>query len=180
MPAVPVLRFLVLATALGPLASAQPVLEDEGPPAGLEDGPRVSQAGAVLLSLGATAGAVGLGVYAPNVVDSDAVAAALVVGGLLVGPSVGNLVQGEYGDAAVGAGLRTLGAGLLAGAFASTFMNAGLNEADTYAVGAAVVVVGVAFLGGSVYDVTTARLNARDARVRVRPRGAGLALEVGL
>lgn len=174
-------RLFALLLLVGP-AVAQSVLEDDPSQsgAGLEAAPGLSQTGAVLLSLGATAGAVGLGVYAPNVVQDDGVAAALIVGGLLVGPSVGNLVQGEYRDAAVGTGLRVLGTSLVTAAFASSFMNNGLTDSQANLAAGAAVVGMVAYLGGSVYDVTTARLNARDGRVQVRPRGAGLALEVGL
>ena len=184
------LRPLALALLAAHVAAAQPLaeragvaLEAEPAPPGLaagsdlEAGPRLSPGGAVALSLGATVGTMALGVVASEL-GSDAVAGALFAGGLLVGPSVGNLVQGEVRDAAVGTGLRVLGAGMMVGALGTVLFVDDVTGAESSAAAAAAVGGTVVLMVGLGHDLRTAHANA--GRVSVRPRGAGLALEVGL
>ncbi|MEM0964338.1 MAG: hypothetical protein AAGK21_17560 [Bacteroidota bacterium] len=102
----------------------------------------------------------------------------LVLGGLAVGPSVSNLVLGEYRDATVGAGLRVLGAGVVVGGFAVAFW----NESDLQvSLAEAAMLIGTGtFVAGALHDVVGSAVNAHRQRVRIEPRGAGLALTVGL
>lgn len=125
----------------------------------------VTPATAVLLSLGATAGGVGLGAL---VADGDGGAAAVLAGvAVVVGPSVGNLALGARRDALVGAGLRAVGAGLAVGSVAATFDNDRLSGAERDVLAGLAVVGAAAFVGGLGYDLVTSTRNA--GRVSVAP-----------
>lgn len=144
-----------LATSATPVSAADhttptPLASDRRP---------LSPAAAVGVSVLVPVATVSLGVLVGGKA-SDVVAGALIVGGALVGPSAGNLLQGAYRDALVGTGLRTLGSGLVAGAFASTFMNAGLSNTETNVI-TGVAIVGTALvLVGTGYDINTSARNA--------------------
>ncbi len=173
------MRRLVLFVLLPVVAVAQPV-ETSAP--GPNGGP-LSPAAAVGVSVVVPIAAVSLGVLAGGT-TSDVVAGALIVGGALVGPSAANLIQGAYRDALVGTGLRTLGSGLVAGAFATVFMNDGVTDTHSN-VATGVALVGTALvLAGTGYDINTSARNAARAPVTL---GVGseagapvLGLRVGL
>ena len=153
--------------------AARSALTATDPPSTSKLGLSPSQA--FFLSVGATAGSIALGASFAG--KSDA-AYALILGGIALGPSAGNYFQGELRDAAIGAGIRTLGTGLMIGsAFAlldgpSTSALGETMLLTTAGVGATAVIVGAG------YDLVTAHKNAGG--VGVRPGGAGLALEVRL
>ena len=175
---------LVAALLLAASASAQPVrpdnpprpvlsvpAEDEGravpaptaqAPARARTAAGVTPANAVLISLGSTAGGIGLGAL---VADGDGNAAAILAGvAVVLGPSVGNLALGEHRDALVGAGLRAAGAGL-----ALTGLHAAVTDPDSGLRGdvlTALAVVGAAaFVGGVGYDLVTSTRNAGGVTV---------------
>ena len=123
----------------------------------------LTPASAVLVSVGATAGVVGVG-YALDQREGDSgLGAAVIVSGLLVGPSAGNLAVGNRRGALIGTGVRTLGLALVAGGVATSFMNDSAGTAQ-----AAAVVGGFALgVGGVVYDLVSAGRHA--GRVTVAP-----------
>ncbi|WP_143537730.1 hypothetical protein [Rubrivirga marina] len=163
----PVLLALVVLVPVA--AAAQPLA-----PAPAEAGV-ITPAVAVGVSVAATAGAIGAGL-AVDVDDGSR--AVLIVLGAAVGPSAGNLIQGEWADAGIGLGLRAGGAAILLGAAAGAFWND--SEAQRLALGGVAVVGGLVGLSGVAYDVVTAGTNASSRRVRLTPTGTGLALRVGL
>ncbi|WP_420455113.1 hypothetical protein [Rubrivirga sp.] len=204
---------LLLGAALvASAASSQPVsgLPASRPPTEAPSPPtteplQTSAAGAYLASAGATAGSLALGFALYHVLpasdpESDApspraVGVAVMAGGALLGPSVGNLVLGAGTD--VQRATRIKMAGLAAGAviaLGSTVVIAGCFGGSACAptvetivyVGAGVAAVGV--VAGTVYDLATIPRNAalaqahREGRrtVSLRPGGVGLALSVGL
>lgn len=122
-----------------------------------------------------TVTAVGIGLMVD--VD-DGTRALLIVLGAAAGPSVGNLIQGEWADAGIGLGLRAGGAVLLLGAATGSLWND--SETQRVALGGVGVIGGLVSLSGVVYDVITAGTNASSRRVRVAPAGAGLAVTVEL
>ncbi|WP_412070434.1 hypothetical protein [Rubrivirga sp. IMCC43871] len=132
----------------------------------------VSAHSAVGLSIGVPIVAVALGATAA---DSNPVGTALIVAGVFAGPSAGNLVQGDYGEALVGTGLRVAGAAAVGYAFARAFNGTGANALNS---GLAVAGVG-AFGIGTGYDVVTAA-RAPKRSVEISAAGAGLAVRVGL
>ena len=175
----------VVTTYVLPSGADPLVVLEGGSPVALEGVPgaeptsrsAVSPAGAVFLSLGATTGFLALGAQQSLKGDPDS-GITLALTGLMLGPSVGNLILGEHRDAAIGAGVRTIGAGILAGLWYTEYKRVGTFDLSEEALGAAVIAATVTLLSGTVYDLSTAGANAR--RARIRPAGAGLALEVRL
>ncbi len=110
--------------------------------------------------------AVGLGALASG--QGSAVAAVLIVGGVAMGPSTSNVVLAEWGDAATGAGLRLVGGAVLAGALVRTLATDSPSRPWVVAAGAG---GGLMVVGGAVYDVVTAGVNAGRAR---RSVGVGI------
>ena len=150
---------LPAAVAAQPLASTAP-----------ERAP-ILPAVAVGVSVGATAVAVGTGMFAAGSSGNRAVFVAL---GLGVAPSLGNLLQGEWGDAATGFGIRAGGVVIVIGAA----FGALAGTSDDYA--GLAVMGGLVILSGVAYDAVTAGMNAHARRVQLTPTGTGLALTVGL
>lgn len=130
-------------------------------------GATLTPAGAVLLSVGTTAGTVGLGYFLDQRPGLRGTGAALIAVGLLLGPSTGNVVLGNYRDVLIGGGLRLGGTGLAFGAVASTFMNESASDTFVTVAGGAFVVGGVVLLAGTVYDVISAGTYA--SRVSIAP-----------
>ena len=123
----------------------------------------LTRASAVLLSVGATAGVAGLGYALDQREGDNGFGAAVIVSGLLVGPSVGNLAVGNRRGALIGTGIRTLGLALVAGGVATSFMNDSAGDAQ-----AAAIVGGFALgVGGVAYDLISAGRHA--GRVTVAP-----------
>lgn len=170
---------------VGPAALAQPALEVETPAAidvsvieadrGRSSTTTITPTQAVLLSVGATAGSIALGASVTSIPD---VAEVLIIGGIVFGPSAGNFFQGELLDVAIGTGTRALGIGLMIGSSIVLFDGPGTSALGETALLATAGVGAVAVLVGAGYDLVTTHKNA--GRVRVRPHGAGLALQVGL
>ena len=127
---------------------------------------------AVGLSLGVPIVSVTLGATAA---EGSAIGTALLVGGMFVGPSAGNLAQGDYTEALVGTGLRVAGATAVGFAFAHAFDD---NGTDALSTGLAVAGVGALVVGVGYDLVTAARPTQR--RVEVTAAGGGLAVRVGL
>jgi hypothetical protein len=135
----------------------------------------LSPAVAVGVPVALTAAAIGVGLAAD--VD-DGQRAVLIVLGAALGPSAGNLIQGEWADAGIGLGLRAGGAALMLGGAAGSFWNE--SDAQRAVLGGVAITGGLVSLSGVVYDVVTAGRNAHARRVRVAPAGAGLAVSVRL
>ena len=116
----------------------------------------VSPAEAILVSVGMTTAALTMA----SLLSEDGVTPALIIGGVTLGPSMGNLIQGAYRDALIGTGLRVGGGLLMLTGFVGSFENgtSDLNGATFY-LGAATV------LAGGIYDVATAGGNAHRARL---------------
>ncbi|WP_412062466.1 hypothetical protein [Rubrivirga sp. IMCC45206] len=125
------------------------------------------------LSLGVPIVAVAIGATAA---EGSSVGTALLIGGLFVGPSAGNLAQGDWSEALVGTGLRVAGAATVGVAFARAFSD---NGGDALSTGLAIA-GGAAFVAGTGYDLVTAARPSTRRRVEVAPAGAGLAVRVGL
>ena len=171
MPASPVAAQPVDPTVAGrpaePAARAQPETA-------------LTPAGAVLLSVGATAGAVGAGYLLDRREGDDGLGAVVIASGLLVGPSVGNLAVGNRRGALIGTGVRTLGLALAAGGVATSLMNHSAGGAHVAAVVGGVVLGG----GGVVYDLVSAGRYAGRVTVApsvdVRTRAPVAVVRVGL
>ncbi|WP_420455112.1 hypothetical protein [Rubrivirga sp.] len=168
------MRALALVVLLPVVAVAQPAAPRPG---------TMGAAKAVALSTVPTAASLAVGYLLVERNDDGAslggsLGAVLIVGGVAMGPSAGNLVLGEWTDAATGAGLRLVGSALLVGALVSSaFASEGPSELAV-AAGAG---GGLMIVGGAVYDVVTAGVNAGARQgIRVGPGGAGLSLTVGL
>ena len=102
-------------------------------------------------------------------------AAYLVAAGLVIGPSAGNAWLDEPGDALTGLAIRAAGAGAMIYGLRNFDIVAG---SSTTADGYIFLAGGIAYLVGLGYDLRTQYVNGRAANVRVRQRGAGLALVV--
>lgn len=140
----------------------------------------LSPAGAVLLSVGATAGAVGAGSLMVDGRSSN-LGYSLIVAGLALGPSAGNLAQGNTRDALIGMGV--IGMGVRAGGVALGVAVIGIsfNDAGQGGEVGALVTIG-SYVGGVVYDLVSAGRYA--GRVTVAPRldgrAPGAVVRVGL
>ncbi|MEM1117834.1 MAG: hypothetical protein AAGJ11_15085, partial [Bacteroidota bacterium] len=168
---------LVWLLALGATALAQPApsspaapvaqelrIDGSALPAAVRTAARpVSPEVAAVLSAAATGGTVGVGYLLDRRASGGGFGAVVILGGLLVAPSVGNLVQRNDRDALIGFGVRTLGLSLAAGGVVSSFMN---DSAGTIH---AVVIGGGFVLGASgiIYDIVSA--GRYDGRVVAAP-----------
>lgn len=175
------------------LASA-PALAQHG---GLGPPWTTSATDAYLISAASTVGAVGLGAALYHVFpegDGDAggsalrgTAAALVVLGVVVGPSMGNIALGAPGDARRGMGIKGIGIGVggalalgslgvVLGCYGSP--DCGQAEAEGFLIAGALV-AGAGVLAGTAYDLATIPGNA-GGRARLALAPTGLSLTVGL
>ena len=119
----------------------------------------------VLVSVGATVGAMGLGALLDREPGTGDLGSVVVATGLLVGPSAGNLVQGNVRDALVGTGIRAGGVALGLVVFGSSG-DASFEDSVSDATASVLVTLG-AYAGGALYDVVSASRHAR--RVTVAP-----------
>ena len=173
------MRRLVL-PALAVLVASGPALAQR--PGSPPD--RMGAAEAVALSAGVTVASLGAGYVLASDDDGfgESIGAGLVVFGVVVAPSLGNLLVGERRDALVGAGLRVVGAGAVAYGLSSLCTSdcGDRSRLSTRAILVSVIGGTAVFLVGTGYDLVTQARNARAGRVQVGPGGAGLALTVGL
>lgn len=118
---------------------------------------------ATLLSLLGTAPAL---IAAPATFRDDDTAAAplLLVGSLLIGPSLGHFYAGCPGRAALGIGLRAAAIAGVAGAVSVSW------SSDSPGGDALGVVSLMLFAGSAIYDITTASKSARMHNERINAR----------
>lgn len=156
------LRSLLASVLIASAASAQPTAPTAlAPPiVPMSDSAHgVSSTGAVLASLAATGAAVGVGAL---LADSNSdLATGVIIAGLAVGPSLGNVLQGETRDALIGVGFRVVGGGLFALGANSAFNYGPSSNLEQAGIAVAILGGTAMVLTGTVYDLVTAGTNAR-------------------
>lgn len=170
---VSMIRLLAVSFLLASASAAQPTAARSAADAPPHDRAPPSPAVALLTSAGATAGLAGLGALAAG--GDGELAAYLVVAGLVVGPSAGSVVLGEYRRGATGVLLRAGGTGMAAYGLRRALSDDGVGATDVVLV----VAGSAAALAGLAYDLRTQHQSGRPM-ARVQVRGAGLGLAVAL
>jgi hypothetical protein len=176
-----------------PPAGAQPNPEsgdpEDAPPAATQLSGARSETGALMFSFLGTAVPVVVGYERIRLAnlksDESAAGALLVLGGLVIGPSLGHFYAGEPGRASFGIGLRVLSLAGLAGAAAVSWENESTGS-EALAIGflglgSAVVIADIA---GAPKSARRHNQKLRENALRLQPvaatgsRGSGLALTV--
>jgi hypothetical protein len=157
---------LVLVVAGSATAHAQPSLTPAAPPAGASDdvGDKDPTTATTLSVLGSLA-PFGMIIVAGQL-DQDSKGAANVLGvggaiGLVVGPSLGHWYSGEFFTG--GMAMRGIGGAVFVAGAMSSFGDCFLKEhCDSSNGDAAMLIGGILYVGGTIYDIATAGSAARE------------------